>query len=362
MMRIARPGPRERLAPDDLVGQAELLADPPHLVLEQPAQRLAQLEVHVLGQAADVVVRLDLGRRLRARLDHVGVERALDEEAGVRRSLRDSSSNTRMNVSPMRMRFVSGSVTPASCARKRSEASTCTSGTWKWSPNVSTTCSASPCAQQAVVDEHAGQLLADGAVHEQRGHGGVDAAGEAADHAARRRPARGSARPARRSRRAPSTWRARGRRRERKFLSMSVPRGRVLHLGMELHGVEPALGILHRGHRRRGRRGGDAEAVRARARPRRCGSSSRSRRRPRRAAARRRGRRARSCRTRRRPCARRRRRAPRPWPACRSRCRAPGSRARAGAGRAAARRRRRSRPGRRRGSARTDCARAPRRA
>ena len=37
----------------------------------------------------------------------------------------------------------SGSVTPASFARKRSCASTWTSGTWKWPSNVSTTCAAS---------------------------------------------------------------------------------------------------------------------------------------------------------------------------------------------------------------------------
>ena len=57
----AEPGPGERLAPDDLVGQAELGADRAHLVLEQVAQRLDQLEAHVLGEAADVVVALDRG-------------------------------------------------------------------------------------------------------------------------------------------------------------------------------------------------------------------------------------------------------------------------------------------------------------
>ena len=36
-------------------------------------------------------------------------------------------------------------------------------------------------SQQAVVDEHAGQLVADRLVHQQRGHGRVDAAGERAD-------------------------------------------------------------------------------------------------------------------------------------------------------------------------------------
>ena len=54
-----------------------------HLVLEQFAQRLDQLHVHALGQAADIVVRLDRHRRAageRHRFDHVGIERALREE------------------------------------------------------------------------------------------------------------------------------------------------------------------------------------------------------------------------------------------------------------------------------------------
>ena len=37
-------------------------------------------------------------------------------------------------------------------------------------------------AQQAVVDEHAGQLVADGAVDERGGHAGIDAARQAQDH------------------------------------------------------------------------------------------------------------------------------------------------------------------------------------
>ena len=77
----AEPGPGERLAPDDLRRQAELLADPAHLVLEQRAQRLDQRELQVVGQAADVVVGLDVrGAGAAAGLDDVRVERALHEE------------------------------------------------------------------------------------------------------------------------------------------------------------------------------------------------------------------------------------------------------------------------------------------
>ena len=37
-------------------------------------------------------------------------------------------------------------------------------------------------AQQAVVHEHAGELVADGLVYQSGGHGGINAAGQAADH------------------------------------------------------------------------------------------------------------------------------------------------------------------------------------
>jgi hypothetical protein len=85
------PRPRERVPPDHLLGQAEFAAHVPHLVLEQLPERFDEGELHVLLQAAHVVVRLDRRRRpaLRAhRLDHVGVERALHQEGGVLAGLR----------------------------------------------------------------------------------------------------------------------------------------------------------------------------------------------------------------------------------------------------------------------------------
>ena len=68
---------------DEGGGQPELAPERTHLVLEQFAQRLDQLELHALGQAADIVMRLDGGRRAAGRrhaLDHVGIERALRQE------------------------------------------------------------------------------------------------------------------------------------------------------------------------------------------------------------------------------------------------------------------------------------------
>jgi len=65
---------------------AELTAEFAHLVLEQHAQRLDQFQLHGLGQAAHIVMRLDgdaRAARRRHALDHVGVERALGEKVGV---------------------------------------------------------------------------------------------------------------------------------------------------------------------------------------------------------------------------------------------------------------------------------------
>ena len=70
------------MAEDHVVRQAEREAELAHLVLEQLAQRLEQLQVQRLRQAADVVVRLDVHRLLglrAGRLDHVRIDRALRE-------------------------------------------------------------------------------------------------------------------------------------------------------------------------------------------------------------------------------------------------------------------------------------------
>ena len=50
----------------------------------------------------------------------------------------------RMNSSPMILRLRSGSITPASAAKKRSAAFTWTRSMWNWRRKVSSTCSASP--------------------------------------------------------------------------------------------------------------------------------------------------------------------------------------------------------------------------
>ena len=84
-----------------------------------------------------------------------------------------------MNCSPMILRFCSGSVTPCSAARNRSAASTWQQRHLEVVVERLDDLLGLVLAQHAVVDEDAGEPVADRAVHEQRGHGRVDAAREA---------------------------------------------------------------------------------------------------------------------------------------------------------------------------------------
>ena len=116
-------------------------------------------------------------------------------------------------------------------------------------------------AQQTVIDEDAGELIADRFVDEQRRHGRVDAAREPADHAAvldLRSYARDFGGAELRHR--PIAWAARDPMHEIGDELGAVRR--VHHLGMELHAIELA-GIVGDCRERRavGHRDG-AEAVR----------------------------------------------------------------------------------------------------
>ena len=83
-----------------------------------------------------------------------------------------------MNSSPIRFRFSSGSVTPASRARKRSCACDVHERHAEAVAERLDDLRRLVAAQQAVVDEDARELVADGLVHEQRRDRAVDAARE----------------------------------------------------------------------------------------------------------------------------------------------------------------------------------------
>ena len=76
---------------DHFLGKTQLAANIAHFVLEQLAQRLDQLEFHPGLEPAHVVVRLDRHRRSTARregLDHVRIKGPLHQEVDVVTHLR----------------------------------------------------------------------------------------------------------------------------------------------------------------------------------------------------------------------------------------------------------------------------------
>ena len=61
MIRTARPDPGNGWRAKDLFRNAQFPSDQSHFIFEQLAQRLDQFQIHLLRQAADVVMALDHG-------------------------------------------------------------------------------------------------------------------------------------------------------------------------------------------------------------------------------------------------------------------------------------------------------------
>ena len=90
--------------------------------------------------------------------------------------------NTSMNVLPMILRLRSGSVTPLSRRRNSFDGVLVLQLDFEMAPeNFLHHLRLAP-AQQAVVDENAGELVADGLVQQRRRHAGIHAAAQAENH------------------------------------------------------------------------------------------------------------------------------------------------------------------------------------
>ena len=174
------------MAPHHALGKAELLADAAHLVLEQRPERLDELHPHVRRQPADVVVGLDLrcDADVSAGLDHVGVERPLDEEVDVAEAvglLFEDADELLPDDPPLLLRV-------GDARQPGEEALLCVDVDERDVEVVAERLDdllGFVLAQQPVVDEDTRELVADGLVHEERRNCRVDAAREAADDALR---------------------------------------------------------------------------------------------------------------------------------------------------------------------------------
>ena len=245
------PGPGKRVPADHLLRQTQLAAHLPHLVLEQLAQRLEQRERQPLGQPADVVVGLDRDRGPalgRERLDHVGVERALHQEAHVvpdraRLGLEDVDEGV-ADAPPLLLGIGdAGQALEELRARVHHpeiDAEVAPEGGLHLLALVQ--------AEQPVIHEDAGEPVAHGPVHQHRGHRRVHAAREPADHppvgadqlADPRRSRSRRSGPAVQSGVTPQTS-------NRKLLRISPPRGVWATSGWNCTPNSGRVGVLERG-------------------------------------------------------------------------------------------------------------------
>ena len=254
---------RERLTAHEVLRQAEFAAGGAHFILEEQAQRLDDLlEVDEVRQAADVVVALDDGRLAEAALDDVWVDRALDEVVDgtdlLGLFLEDADEFLADDLALLlRLRHALELLVEAVLGVDADEVEVVRSFRSEDGLNLV----ALVLAQQAVVDEDAGQLLADGLGEQHGCDGRVDAARQRAECLARanlglelcdRRLDEGVHLPV-----ALALADA-----VDEVVEHLLALLRVHDFRMELRRVETALGVLHRGDRADRREGRDREAFR----------------------------------------------------------------------------------------------------
>ena len=264
---------------DERFRQIELAAERAHFVLEQFAQRLDELHVHALRQAADIVMRLDRHRRPageRHAFDHVRIERALRQKIG--RTFSVTCDFLGLALEHVDEQFADGLALFLRIVDAFERLEEKILGGDMHQRNVVVAAKQSDDAlaftepQQPVIDEDASELIADRLVDENGGDRGIDAAGQAADHPALpdlpadfvdrfvlecpHRPIAGAAGDV-----------------AHEVAQDGGAVRRVDDFKMELRGVEPALLVGDHCDRRIGRGADGHEALRAAALPGRHGSS-----------------------------------------------------------------------------------------
>ncbi len=248
---------RERMAVHHLARQAELDTEPSHFVFEQLAQRFHQLHAHVRRQSAHVVVRLDDVRLagLAARgFDDVGVDSALGQPVHFR-ELRGffvehfHEQPTDDLALLFRVGFAAQRVEEARFGIDTDDLHTQVVGEDLHDLVAFVE------AHEAVIDEHAGQLVANGLVQQRGDHRGIDAAGQAEQHLALAH-LRTHARDGVVDDVADAPQRLASANLAHEALEQLLALQRVRDFGVELHGVEAARFVDH-GRQRRVGAGGD---------------------------------------------------------------------------------------------------------
>ena len=174
------------MPPDDLLGQAERRAHVAHLILEQVAQRLDEPKRQIFGQA-HVVVRLDTAggarRVVAGAFDDVGVQRALSEIVDVPELAGFLGKNADELVAD-NATFLLRVGHPRQPPQERvGRVHVHQAHAQVLLERVDDALWLAP-PQQTVVDEDAGELIADCLMHQHRDHSRIHSARKCADHAA----------------------------------------------------------------------------------------------------------------------------------------------------------------------------------
>lgn len=241
----ARAG--ERLAIDEMLGDAKLAASLSHLILEQEAQRLDDLlEVNAVGQATDIVVTLDDGGLAEAALNDIGINRPLHEEIDLADLLRFGFKDTDEFLADdlalllrlgHALEFFIETLLGIDADKVQIVRAVRAEHGFDLVSLV--------LSEEAVIDEDARQLLADRLREQDRRHGGVDAARKRTERLARsdllaqsfnRRLDEGRHLPIALAQRDAA---------HKVFKDLRAV-FRVHDLGMELHGIELSCRIFHR--------------------------------------------------------------------------------------------------------------------
>ena len=243
----AKAGAGERLAIDEMLGDAKLAASLSHLVLEQEAQRLDDLlEVDAVGQAADIVVALDDGGLAETALNDIGIDRPLHEEIDLADLLRfgfkDTDEFFADNLALL-LRFCHSLEFFIETLLGIDADKVQVVRTFRAEHGLDLV--ALVLSEEAVIDEDARQLLADRLRKQDRRHGGVDAARKCTERLARsdllaqsfnRRLDEGRHLPIALAQRDAA---------HKVFKDLRAV-FRVHDLGMELYGIELSCRIFHR--------------------------------------------------------------------------------------------------------------------
>ena len=166
----------EGMAPHDLRRQPEFESHLADLIFEEGAQRLHQGEGQVIGEAAHVVVALDICRaRAATRLHHIGIERALHEEVhrasglprlgdDVARSILEHPDEFTSDDFALLLRVghASKSIEEAPLGVDNDQTHA------RRGDEVALDLLGFTGAQETVIDEHAGELLTHRALHQRR--------------------------------------------------------------------------------------------------------------------------------------------------------------------------------------------------